>query len=286
MKWVTFWICAFTLTIAPCGHADVGLGAARDYARRGDDQFRFGHYQAAIENYTQAIKIEPNAPRYYYARATTEGMLGLDDAELADLDTVARLNPHFAGIYNARAAIKQKRGDLDGAISDFTLAIDLAPRNFKHYCNRGLVRYEKGDLTEAADDFRQASQLEPVDPYPEIFLWLAHTREGQAANANEQLSAFLEKHVEKSPDHWGSKVCSFLIGKINETEFLGGTRSYFAFHQQGHECEAWYYAGLKRLLAGDKNGAVDAFRKSIETNARRFQEYNLAEFELKRLGKG
>lgn len=44
-------------------HASVSLGAALDYAKRGDDQFRFAHYQAAIDDYTQAIKIEPSAPR-------------------------------------------------------------------------------------------------------------------------------------------------------------------------------------------------------------------------------
>jgi len=91
--------------------------------------------------------------------------------------------------------------------------------------------------------------------------------------------------VEKSRDHWGGKVCSFLIDKTAETDFLGGTGSYFASHQQGHECEAWYYVGVKRLLAGDKNGAADVFRKSRSTNASNFQEYILAGFELKRLGK-
>ena len=285
MKWLTVSVCLLSATVAQVVHAGAGLGEALDYAKRGDDQFRFGRYQAAIDDYTQAIKIEPNDARYYYARAMAEGMSGADDAEWSDLDTVAHLNPHFAGVYNARGAIKQKRGDLDGAISDFTSAINLAPQSFKHYCNRGLVKYEKGELEGAAHDFLQASQLEPSDPYPEIFLWLVRVQQGHSPEANDQLSAFLDKHLDKSTDHWGSKVCSFLIGKTSESDFLGGKGSYFAFHQQGHECEAWYYVGVRRLLAGDKNGAADAFRKSRSTNANRFQQYNLAGFELKRLGK-
>jgi lipoprotein NlpI len=148
-----------------------------------------------------------------------------------------------------------------------------------------LVRFEKGDFAGALDDFRQASRLQLTDPYPEIFLWLVRSREVQASEANHQLAAFEDKHLERSVDHWGSKVCGFLVGRITETDFLGGTESYFTFHERGHECEAWFYVGIKRLFAGDKKGAADAFEKSIATNSRRFQEYNLSEFELKHLGK-
>ncbi|HEX4202062.1 MAG TPA: hypothetical protein VHY59_11125, partial [Chthoniobacterales bacterium] len=112
------------------------------------------------------------------------------------------------------------------------------------------------------------------------------TRQGQTAEADRQLSAFLDKHIERSADHWGSKVGSFLISKLSEPEFLAGTGSYFAHRAHGHECEAWYYVGMKHLLAGDKAGAASSFEKSLATNSRISQEYFLATFELKRMGKG
>ena len=285
MKWLVVGLSFLGIGLVSSTYAGVTLGAALDYARRGDDQFRFAHYELAIENYSQAIKIEPNAPRFYYARARAEEMLGQDQAALADLDATIHLSPRFSGAYNSRAAIKQRTGDLDGSLADFTLAIALYPRSYKLYCNRGVTKYQKGDLSGAFDDFRQASQLEPTDAYPEIFLWLVQIRQGQGAEADKQLSAFLDKHIERSTDHWGSKICSFLTGRLSETEFVGGTGSYFAYREQGHQCEAWYYVGTKRLLAGDKTGAVDAFEKSIATKSRNFQEYLLARFELKRMGK-
>lgn len=52
---------------------------------------------------------------------------------------------------------------------------------------------------------------------------------------------------------------------------------------RGHQCEAWFYAGLKHLLAGDKNIAVKDFRKCLATNARNYDEYNRAVIELKKL---
>lgn len=272
--------------LAPTAYAGANLGAARDYARQGDDQYRFAHYEMAIADYSQAIKIEPNTPRFYYARAIAERMLGQDHAAATDLDTVIHLNPRFSGAYNARGGVKERTGDFDGAIADFTAAINLYPRSFKEYCNRGLMKYAKGDFSGAIDDFRRANELEPTDPYPEIFLWLVHARQGQVVEADRQLLAFADKHIERSADHWGSKVCTFLTGKLSETEFLGGTGSYFAYRENGHQCEAWYYVGLKHLLSGDKAGAGNAFEKSIATNSRNFQEYFLATLELKQIQKG
>lgn len=49
-------------------------------------------------------------------------------------------------------------------------------------------------------------------------------------------------------------------------------------------CEAWYYAGMKRLLAGDKKTAADYLNKCLGTREKNFDEYILAQAELKSLG--
>ena len=49
------------------------------------------------------------------------------------------------------------------------------------------------------------------------------------------------------------------------------------------ECDAAYYAGIKKLLAGDKTGAADAFRKCLATCHKEQREYQFAQDELKSL---
>ena len=51
------------------------------------------------------------------------------------------------------------------------------------------------------------------------------------------------------------------------------------------QCEVWYYAGLKRLLNGEKACAAEAFRKGVATGEKTTKEYDLAEAELKDLGR-
>ena len=48
---------------------------------------------------------------------------------------------------------------------------------------------------------------------------------------------------------------------------------------------AWYYAGLKRLLNGDRAGAAEALRKAVATGEKTTNEYDFAEAELKDLGR-
>jgi hypothetical protein len=52
----------------------------------------------------------------------------------------------------------------------------------------------------------------------------------------------------------------------------------------GQHGEVWYYAGMKRLLAGDKETAADDFNRSLTAKQIRYSEYRLAEAELEALG--
>jgi hypothetical protein len=52
---------------------------------------------------------------------------------------------------------------------------------------------------------------------------------------------------------------------------------------KGQHCEAWYFAGMKRLLAGDKPGAIEAFHKCLTTGQKDYCEFLLAEAELQAL---
>ena len=52
----------------------------------------------------------------------------------------------------------------------------------------------------------------------------------------------------------------------------------------GRVCEAWFYAGMKRLAAGDKRTAIELFKKCLATDQKTFVEFGLAATELKMLG--
>ena len=49
------------------------------------------------------------------------------------------------------------------------------------------------------------------------------------------------------------------------------------------QCEAYFYAGSKRLIAGDKTTARDYFQKCLATGVKNFCEYQSAAADLKAL---
>jgi lipoprotein NlpI len=82
---------------------------------------------------------------------------------------------------------------------------------------------------------------------------------------------------------WASKIAQFLLDQISETELLAGATSSDVEKDRARHCEAWYYAGMKRLLTGDKKAAADCFDKCLRMQENTFDEYMLARAELKSL---
>ena len=103
--------------------------------------------------------------------------------------------------------------------------------------------------------------------------------------ADKELSAYLEKRGSLPAGDWPVKVASFLLGRMSESDLVAAAGSTDTRQDRGQRCEAWFYAGLKRLLLGDKTVAAGCFNKSVATEAKTWLEYHFAQVELKALGR-
>ena len=84
-----------------------------------------------------------------------------------------------------------------------------------------------------------------------------------------------------------SKIASFLLDHTSETDLLAAASSSTdPKKDQGQHCEVWYFDGIKKLLGGDKAGAVDCFHRCIDTGQKDFCEYILAQAQLQVLNTG
>lgn len=99
--------------------------SADTYLERGIERFRIGDMQGAIQDYTQAIKINSNLAEAYLKRAIARDVTG---------------------------------GKL-GAIKDYTQAIRINPKNADAYFKRGVICFSMGNKMRSCDDFQKASEL-------------------------------------------------------------------------------------------------------------------------------
>jgi lipoprotein NlpI len=98
-----------------------------------------------------------------------------------------------------------------------------------------------------------------------------------------ELQTYLAGRTNGQPDDWPSEIGHFLAGQLAEPEFLAAAKNADSKKETGQLCEAYFYAGSKRLFAGEKAAAMDYSHKSIATERKDFIEYASAVAELKSL---
>ncbi len=126
---------------------------------------RAGAYQhlekldQAIDDYTQAIRLNPGGAMAYHERAVCLARLNQDDRALPDYTHAIELSPGYALSWNGRGVIYLHRKNYEDAKTDFTRAIQLDSTLYQAYKNRSAARKALGDTAGALADMTQANSL-------------------------------------------------------------------------------------------------------------------------------
>merc|ERR1712216_736675 len=102
--------------------------------QEGNDAFREGQMEEALECYTLAIMSNPNLFAAYSNRSAVLHKLGRDAEAESDADKAIELNKRFTKGYLRRGAAREAQGKLQEALKDFEDARTLEP------CNKETAR--------------------------------------------------------------------------------------------------------------------------------------------------
>ena len=122
------------------------------------------HYQDAIDDYTEAIRLCANFAIAYNNRAYAKCLLGKskasEDAEMAlnlyqeaiiDISTAIKLDSSYAVFHHTKGQIQAALGDYSAAIEDYEKAIEIDP-DYTDVCKdlelakKALRQQEKANL--------------------------------------------------------------------------------------------------------------------------------------------
>jgi tetratricopeptide (TPR) repeat protein len=146
-----------------------------------------GDFDLAIEDFTEAIKLDPNMAAAYLQRskALLAGVSMVSDLDenfefiiwdsgiysekprdvldraLADAVAAIKLAPDLASSYRNRGRIYNDMREYDKAVTDSNQAIKLDPNYALAYYDRGFAYHSKGDSDRAIADYSQAIKLNP-----------------------------------------------------------------------------------------------------------------------------
>lgn len=133
------------------------------FYNRGLAYSRDGQYDKAIEDYTlvtsaQSESLSVNA---YYYRGVAYRKQGKLDLALSDLSQVIRDDPQHAWAHYQRGLIYRKQKKSDLALNDYSKAIELDDTLVAAYYSRGIMRKNQRDWRAAIDDYSSAIALNP-----------------------------------------------------------------------------------------------------------------------------
>ncbi|NJM21077.1 MAG: tetratricopeptide repeat protein [Richelia sp. SM1_7_0] len=132
------------------------------YIQQGDESVEKQLYDAAIENYSQALKICDRDANTYYKRGNVYYHLTDYTQAIIDYIQAININPNFANAYIKSGLTRYQLADYYGAIEDYTQAIRINSYNALAFKNRGDVRSIIGDSQGAIEDYTQARKINPL----------------------------------------------------------------------------------------------------------------------------
>lgn len=212
-------------------------GLAQAYFRAGWlYQVPFPNPEKAIQNYDQAVALDPKFALAYYNRAIAYYNQGDYKQAIADYDQVIALDPESVNAYNNRGNAYHYQGDYKQAITDYDQAIALDPEYANAYNNRGNTYYRQGNYEQAISDYDQA---------------VAFDSEFAFAYNNSCWTKSLAGRAREA------------IAACNQAILLDPDNGYFNDSR-----------GLARALTGDYLGAVEDFKIAVAWfRDRGFEQY-------------
>jgi tetratricopeptide (TPR) repeat protein len=169
--------------------------AADGYGWRGSAYLDQGDYPNALADYTRAIELDPESPDiaiWYGDRGIAHDSLGEHEQAIADFTRSINLAPDVAVIWNSRCWARAVWGrELVEALDDCNEALALDPEDFNAWDSRGLVHLRREEWAEALADYQASLDLMPSSSA----LYghgIALSRLGRSAEAEEDFASAAE----------------------------------------------------------------------------------------------
>lgn len=240
------------------------------YNKRGDAYYRLGDYEQAQADSSQAISLNPQDANAYFDRGFAFSELGKYKEAIADYTQAIKLNSKDAYAYYGRGLARTQLKDNKGAIGDFNKAIALKPQYTEAYLQRGILRRRLRQRIEAIQDFDTVIKINPSDAK-------AYYQRGLTQSINKQKYAALKDYTDAI--NINPKYIEAYLNRGDVYSDLGNnleaTEDYNAILQIDPKFTAAYiHRGIHRFSFGDYKGAIEDYTEALKLDSNNLAAYN------------
>jgi len=125
---------------------DEGLSLEHEYHNLGNDYYKIGEFDKAIEHYNKALEIRPDLLETYFNRGLAYTRKGLYDKAIEDLTKVIELNPNLAEAYYTRGLVYEYKQDYEQAILQYNKALEVDPNYSKAESQRKVAESKRASI--------------------------------------------------------------------------------------------------------------------------------------------
>lgn len=275
--------------LAASGQAAAALAAYDDtikafpnlplvYNNRGMFHQANGRAADAITDFTKAIELDPQFIVAYTNRGFTLMNLGQFEEAENDYSESLKINAAQPAVISMRAGSKLSRGDLDAAIKDYLDVLKWDTKNAVGHAELGFAYFYAGKKKEALAEFEQAIELNPQLRFMLPWAYLTMLHLGQKAQADTKFAEALA--VPAAKREWGDSLLVYLADKQSEADLRKSINSADPKAADPQICEAEFFIGQRRLLAGQADIAKAHFEAALKAKSTQLSAYRGAKFTL------
>ena len=132
---------------------------ALDFYNRGLLHTQAKEYRQAIEDYNEAVKLNPRFVDAYLKRCEMRYKMGDNKGVLSDCQEVLNIDPTVAKAYYYQGRARYSLGYSEPAIESYSSAIAQEQNYPQAHYYRGVAHKDAGDMAAAVEDLTRAADL-------------------------------------------------------------------------------------------------------------------------------
>jgi tetratricopeptide (TPR) repeat protein len=244
----------------------------------GLDKYRDGNMDGAVADFTKALELNPSYIGAYNNRGLAKSAQGNFDGAIADYSAAIKLKPAYVEAYFNRGTAEFFQGNFDAAITDYTKTLELKPDHQAACFYRAMSREGQGDFEGAHADYAKALELKGGGDADYLLLHSALLSRRMGQGNDERL-----KTAAKWTNEWAKTLALFLDDQLTEDELMKRAAAVADDDQRPvQQNEALYFAGVVKLIGGDKAGARADFQKCFDASGPATVVHRMSRTELDR----
>jgi tetratricopeptide (TPR) repeat protein len=140
---------------------DAPVKLALAFNNRGVARRLKGEYDLALQDYNEAIRLNPTSASQFNNRGVIYRIKGDYDHAIADYNKAISLRSDYPAAFYNRALAYTEKGAFDNALADFNIVLRFDARNALALYARGLMFLKTGNAEAGRSDIAAAKSINP-----------------------------------------------------------------------------------------------------------------------------